>query len=152
MFVTPPVETHETPTLVDALNSAERAVIPAPLRIVLHSHDPRPNPQFQVLGDGQPVSVDLQPPGDLSTEDDWIGGQSIQATMIVALCGGFGGREEERLSGASMWPHATLVEKGDRLRDALAQPDLAQDVDEVPLILSVDELKRDRGDRNVLQG
>src|SRR4051812_29103455 len=40
----------------------------------------------------------------------------------------------------------------DRLRDALAQPDLAQDFNEVPLILSVDELKRDRGDRNVLQG
>src|SRR3954470_22604712 len=104
MFVTPPVETHETPTLVDALNSAERAVIPAPLRIVLHSHDPRPNPQFQVLGDGQPVSVDLQPPGDLSTEDlstedDGIGGQSIQAVLVVALCGDFGGREEERLSG-----------------------------------------------------
>src|SRR4051812_30269144 len=72
--------------------------------------------------------------------------------MIVALCGGFGGREEERLSGASMWPHATLVEKGDRLRDALAHPDLAQDVDEIPLVLSIDELKRDRGDRNVLQG
>src|SRR3954465_4840311 len=109
MFVTPPVETHENPTLVDALTWGGGAVIPAPLRIVLHSHDPRPNPQFQVLGDGQPVSVDLQPPGDLSTEDDGIGGQSIQAVLVVALCGDFGGREEERLSGTSMWPYATLV-------------------------------------------
>src|SRR3954471_10871124 len=72
--------------------------------------------------------------------------------MVVTLCGGFRRREKERLSRGSMWPHAPLVEKGNRLRDALAQPDLAQDFNEVPLILSVDVLKRDRRDRNVLQG
>src|SRR3954464_8827312 len=51
-----------------------------------------------------------------------------------------------------MWPHAPLVEKGDCLRDALAQADLAQDVDEVPLVLSINMLQRDCRDRNLLQG
>src|SRR5215207_1022340 len=152
MLVTASVEPYENPALADVSNGAERAVIPAPLRIILHSHDPRPDLQLEVLGDRQPVSVDLQAPGDLGPEDNGIRGQGIQAGMVVALCGGFGRREEERLSGGSMWPHAPLVEKGDRFRDALADPDLAQDFDEVPLILSVDVLKRDRGDRNVLQG
>src|SRR5215203_2277411 len=128
MFVTASVEPHENPALVDVPNSAERAVKPAPLRIVLHSHDPRPNPQFEVLGDRQPVSVDLQPPDDLGMKDDGIGGQGLQAALVVALCGSFGGREEERLSGGSMWTHTALVQKGDRVRNALAQADLAQDV------------------------
>src|SRR4051794_697919 len=152
MLVTASVEAHENIAFLDALNSAKRAVIPAPLRIVLYSHDPCPDPQFKMLGDRQPISVVLQLSSYLGIENHRIGGQSVQAGMVVTLCGGFRRREKERLSRGSMWPHAPLVEKGNRLRDALAQPDLAQDFNEVPLILSVDELKRDRGDRNVLQG
>src|SRR3954471_22668206 len=59
VFIAGSVEPHQNPTLVDAHHGAEGAVIPAPLRIVLHGHDPGPNPQFEALGDGQPVSVDL---------------------------------------------------------------------------------------------
>src|SRR4051794_36169047 len=50
-----------------------------------------------------------------------------------------------------MWPDAPLVQKSDRVRNALAHPDLAQDVDEVLLILSVDLLQGDGRDRNLLQ-
>src|SRR3954462_153730 len=109
VFVAGSVEADESPTLVDAHHGAEGAVVPAPLRVVLHGHDPRPNPQFEALGDRQPVSVDLQPPGDLAAEDNWNGRQSIQAALVVALCSSFGWREEELLSSASMWSHAPLV-------------------------------------------
>src|SRR5215210_4028811 len=109
MLVTASVEAHENIAVLDALHSAERAVIPAPLRIVLYSHDPCPNPQFKMLGNRQPISVDLQPSSYLGLENHRIGGQSVQAGMVVTLCGGFGRREKERLSGTSMWPHAPLV-------------------------------------------
>src|SRR5262249_41687323 len=130
MLLRAAVELHKNTLLFQPRDGAERAIDEAAWPIGAHRHDARTGRKLEMFRHRQ-----IDGPHHEVTLDHGAKGRSRtakrrKALLIVALGGGARRRQQQRLDAVAMSPDATCIESLQRIRDALARADAAENIDE----------------------
>src|SRR5262249_35605703 len=135
MLLAPAIEGHERALLGKPRHGAERAVHPPALRIVLHGHDARAGGELEKFWRRKIGDADGEIALDLGLQGGACAAERYSAVAIVPLGGGPRRREQQRLDAVAMRPDAARIELFERVSDAVARTDAAENIDKILLVL-----------------